>query len=53
MLKNLAELFKEGFLMYSHSQYGDVNWQAKRYEASLVEKKSKNDFKNKKLNIAN
>jgi hypothetical protein len=48
-MKNLIELFKEGFLMYSNSQYGDVNWRAQRNETSLVEKNSKNLYRTTKL----
>ncbi|MGM0904867.1 MAG: hypothetical protein ACQEXB_27955 [Bacillota bacterium] len=48
-MKKLVELFKEGFLMYSNSQYGDVNWQAKRYEASLVKSNEKKVSRTKNL----
>jgi len=56
MMKNLVELFKEGFLMYSESLHGDVNWRAKRYETSFVESnsvKQKKVYTTKKLYVTN
>ncbi|WP_156324334.1 hypothetical protein [Bacillus sp. FJAT-27251] len=55
-MKKVIESFKEGLLMYSNSQYGDVNWQAKRNETVLTESKpvnKKNVCATKKLNMAN
>ncbi|WP_156183139.1 hypothetical protein [Mesobacillus campisalis] len=56
MMKKFIVSFKEGLLMYSNSQYGDVNWQAKRNEMVFAESKpanKKNVCATKKLYMAN
>jgi hypothetical protein len=53
MMKNLVELFKEGFLMYSDSLHGDTSWRAKRNETSKIDSSSKNVYQTKKLHVAN